>query len=145
MIKTKRNWKRKIPQTAFKRVFLRTGNLKVKLWWGGAWERKKRAFSVSFILSEGNFFKICVLYQCIVYWIHFQNMHTFTYQKTLLDTFFFFSKSSKAFSVSLNWNILKCFLFFSQNKTFTWITILKPTQSKIYWILPNFEILQKVS
>ena len=40
-------------------------------------------------LSEGNFFEICVLSQCIlniVYWIHFQNMHTFTYQKALLYT-----------------------------------------------------------
>ena len=29
--------------------------------------------------------KICVS-QCIVYWIDFQNIHTFTYQKTLLYT-----------------------------------------------------------
>ena len=60
--------------------------LKVKLWWVGARERKKRAFWVPFILSEEIFFNICVLSQCIVYWIHFQNIHTFTYQKTLLHT-----------------------------------------------------------
>ena len=58
--------------------------LKVKLWWVGACEKKKRAFLVPFILSEGNFFKIYVLSQCIVYWMQFQNIHTFTYQKTLL-------------------------------------------------------------
>ena len=58
--------------------------LKVKLWWVGASERKKRAFLVPFILSEGNFFKIYVLSQCIVYWMQFQNIHTFTYEKTLL-------------------------------------------------------------
>ena len=29
--------------------------------------KKKRAFFVPFILSEGNFFNICVLYQGIVY------------------------------------------------------------------------------
>ena len=76
--------------------------LKVKLWWGGARERKKRAFFVPYILSKRNFFDICTLSQCIVYWIRFQNIHTFTYQKTLLYTFFcLFSKSSKAFSVSL--------------------------------------------
>ena len=46
--------------------------------------KEKRALFVSFILSEGNFFNICVLAQCIAYWIHFQNMHTFTYQKILL-------------------------------------------------------------
>ena len=58
--------------------------LKVKLWWVGALKRKKGAFFVPFILFEGNFFKICILSQYIVYWIHFQNIHTFTNQKTLL-------------------------------------------------------------
>ena len=53
-------------------------------------------------LSEGNFFKICDLSQCIVYWIQFPNLHTFTYQKTLLHIHFrLFLKSSKVFSVSL--------------------------------------------
>ena len=41
-------------------------------------------------------------WRCTVYWIHFQNIPTFTCQKTLLNTFFcLFLKSSKAFSVSL--------------------------------------------
>ena len=35
-----------------------------------------------------HFFNIWVLSQCIVYWIHFQNIHTFTYQKTLLHILF---------------------------------------------------------
>ena len=60
--------------------------LKVKLPWVRARERKNRAFFLPFTLSEGNFFKICVSSQCIVYWIHFQNIHTFTYQKALLYT-----------------------------------------------------------
>ena len=48
------------------------------------------------------FFNICVLFRCVVYWIHFQNIHAFTYQKTLLSTLFcLFLESSKAFSVSL--------------------------------------------
>ena len=104
----KRNGKRKIPHPVLERRTLcfssyRNRKLKVKLWWVGARERKKRAFFVPFILSEGNFFNICVLSQCIVYWIHFQNIHTFTYQKSLLHTLFcLFLKSSKAFSVSLN-------------------------------------------
>ena len=59
-----------------------------KLWWVWACERKKRAIFVPFILSKENFFRICVLSQCMVYWIHFQNIHTFTYQKTLVYTFF---------------------------------------------------------
>ena len=75
--------------------------LKVKLWWVSARKRKKSAFFVPFILSERIFFNICVLSQCIVYWIHFQKIHTFTYQKTLLHTLFcLYLKSSKAFSVS---------------------------------------------
>ena len=32
------------------------------------------------------FFNTCILAQCILYRIHFQNIHTFTYQKTLLQT-----------------------------------------------------------
>ena len=96
LIKTKWNRKWKIPHTVLERQTLcfslnKNCKLKVKLWWVGARERKKRAFFVSFILSEGNFFNICVLSQCKVHWIHFQNIHTFTYQKTLF----------KAFSVSL--------------------------------------------
>ena len=51
--------------------------LKVKLWWVGVCKRKKRAFFVPFILSEGIFFNICVLSYFVVYWIQFQNTHTF--------------------------------------------------------------------
>ena len=84
-----RKWK--IPHTVLERRILsfssyKNHKLKVKLWWAGAHERKMRAFFVLFVLSEENFFKICVLSQCIVYWIHFWNKHTFTYQKTLLHT-----------------------------------------------------------
>ena len=43
------------------------------------------------------------LSQCIVYWIQFQNIHAFIYQKTFLHTFFcLFWKSLKAFSVCLS-------------------------------------------
>ena len=43
--------------------------------------KEKRAFFVTFILTEGNFLNICVLSQCILYWINFQNNYTFAYQK----------------------------------------------------------------
>ena len=77
--------------------------LKVKLWWVETRERKKRAFFVPVVLSEGNFLKIYVLSQYIVYWIHFQNIHTFSYKKDYLIHFCCLSlKSSKDFSVSLN-------------------------------------------
>ena len=62
-------------------------NLKVKLLWVGAPERKKSAYFVTFaFFSEGIYFNTCVLSQCIVYRINFQNIYTFTYQKTLLYT-----------------------------------------------------------
>ena len=76
-----------------------------EMWCAGARKRKKRAFFVPFILLEGNSFKIFVLPQCILYWIHFQNMHTFTYQKTLLHTLFLLV--SKIFE-SLNASIWRC-------------------------------------
>ena len=79
--KNRKDWKWKIYFSSYK-----NRKLKVKLRWVRARERKKRAFFVPFILSEGNIFNICVLSQSIVYWIHFQNIHTFTYQKTLPHT-----------------------------------------------------------
>ena len=76
--------------------------LKVNLLCVGARERKKRPFFAPFILPEEIFINICIFSQCITYWIHFQNIHAFTYQKTLLYTLFcLFLESSKAFSVSL--------------------------------------------
>ena len=94
--------------------------LKVKLWWVRARKRKKRAFFVPFILSEGNFFKTCVSSQCIVHWIHSQNRHFFTYKKNYFIHFrCLFLKSSKAFSVSL---IL--FKFTVSSFWFLWILYL---------------------
>ena len=83
--------------------------------------KEKRAYFVPLILSKAIFFNICVLSQCIVYWRHFQNKHTFTYQKALLHTrFCLFLKSSKVFSVSLKhrvslWLYLIQYLLKSKN------------------------------
>ena len=111
LIKTKWNRKWKIPHLVLERRTLcfssyKNGKLKVNLWWVGARERKKKAFFVPFILSEGNFFNIHVLVQCIMYWTHFQNMHTFTKKHFFMQFYCLFLKSSKAFSVSL---IENCF------------------------------------
>ena len=86
--------KMKNPTHSFKEMnlvlqLISESQLKVKLWWVGARKRKKRTSFVPFILSEENFFNICVLSRCIVYWIYFQNIHTFTHQKTILCTLFF--------------------------------------------------------
>ena len=107
--------KMKIPNTglerwtlclnSFKNHKLKVKLIKTELWWVRARERTERAFLYRFftILSEGNLFNICILFQCMVYWIHVQNIHTFTYQKTLLHTLFcLFLKSSKAFAAPLN-------------------------------------------
>ena len=76
--------------------------LKVKLWWLGVSSRKKKsAFLVTFIFSAGRFFYICVLAQCLVYWINFENIYTFIHQKILLHALFcLFLKLPKTFKVS---------------------------------------------
>ena len=76
--------------------------------WSSRSRKKKEAF-FAFILSQVNCFKISVLSQCIVYWIHFQNIHTFTCQITLLHTLFcFFKKPSKAYSLYLHFSLTEC-------------------------------------
>ena len=65
-------------------------------------KEKRGHFFVQFILSKGNFFKICVLSQCIVYWIHFRNIHTFTHKKHYFIHFCcLFLKLPKTFRVCL--------------------------------------------
>ena len=69
--------KMEIPRTVLERWTLcfssyKNHKLKLKLWWVGARKRKKRAYFVPFILSEGSV-NICVLSLCSVYWKHFQN------------------------------------------------------------------------
>ena len=102
----KRNEKWKIPHTVLERQILcfssyRIHKLKVKLWWVGAGKRKKRAFYVPFIFRE-EIFLIFVLSQCIAYCIHFQKIHTFTYQKSIISyAFFLFLKIIKSFQCIL--------------------------------------------
>ena len=101
-----------MPHTVLERQTLcfssnKNRNLKVKLWWIGACERKKSAFFVMLILSEGKTFNICFI-SMYNGW-NFQNIYAFTYQKTLPHTLFcLFLKSLKAFSVSLTeWVVSK--------------------------------------
>ena len=83
------------PRHSFRETILvvssyKSRKLKRKLWWIGARKRKKRTFFVPFILSEWNFFRICVLYTLL----HIKK-HIF------INFCCLFLKSSKAFSVSL--------------------------------------------
>ena len=76
--------------------------LKVKLWWVGACERKKRAFFVPFVSSEGNFLTF-VLFQCVVHSIHYTRIYILLHIKNITSyVFCLFLKSSKGFSVSLS-------------------------------------------
>ena len=106
--KTKRNWKWKIPHTVLESRTLcfssyKSRKLKIKLWWTGARERKKRAFFVPFILSEGNFFNIYVLSQCSV-------LNTFSE-----DTYFYISKTSTSYTFWLVFKIVESLPFILKN------------------------------
>ena len=97
-------WLTSSPQPPPEFFFISAGlcknhELKLKLWWVGARKRKEFIFCNIF-LSRGKIFKICVLTQCIVYWINLYILlhikkHYFNHLCCL------FSKSLKAFSVSL--------------------------------------------
>ena len=67
-----------------------------------SWRKKKEwIFCNVYFVQTKKFFKIYVLSQFIVYWTNFQNMHTFTYQKTLIYTLLLLVfKIMKSFSVS---------------------------------------------
>ena len=67
--------------------------------------RKKEGIFCDVYFAQREFFKNCVLSQYIVYWIHFQNIHTFSYQKTLLHTLLVLvSKIVKSLQWILKWN-----------------------------------------
>ena len=79
----------------------------------GACERKKNAFFVTFILFEGNFvfFNVSVLSQWIVYWIKFQSIYLFTYQKALLHTLLcLFLKIAESLQCILKFQITEDFI-----------------------------------
>ena len=67
----KRNRKWKIPhsfrETNLVAQLIEESQIKSKTVMSWCSRKKKRTFIVLFILSEGNFFKICVLSQYIVY------------------------------------------------------------------------------
>ena len=51
-------------------------------------KKKESIFCIVYFVRR-EFFNISFLSQCLVYWIHFQSIHTFTYQKILLHTLLF--------------------------------------------------------
>ena len=76
-IKTKRNRKRKIPHTVLEKRTMCFISYK---------NRKERRRHFLYRLFCPKRIYLNVLPQCLVYWIHFQNIHTFAYRKTLIHT-----------------------------------------------------------
>ena len=72
---------------------------KILMSWS-SWKKKEVIFCIVYS-ARRKFFNICVLSQCIAYWIHFQNIHIFTYQKVLFHRFF-----AKVISLFLNKGLL---------------------------------------
>ena len=96
------NWKWKIPHTVFERQNLcfssyKNRKLKVKLWWLGARERKKRAFFLPFILSEVNFF----CYSCFI--------SVYSPLNTLSEYTYFYISDITSYTFLLVFKIVKSF------------------------------------
>ena len=76
------------------------------------WKKKRGHFLYCLFCPKDFFFNICVLSQFIVYWVHFQNIHTFTYQKILLHTLFLLVfeivESLQCILLSKLWLIFSC-------------------------------------
>ena len=71
-------------------------------------KEKRVLFLLRLFCPKEIFFNICVLSQCVSYWIRFLNIYSFTFQTTLLNTHFcLFLKSLKTFSVSLSDSYIK--------------------------------------
>ena len=98
-------------------------------------KKKRGHFLYRLFFPKGIFLKIFVLSQCIVYWIHFQNIYTFTYQKTLFHTLL-----SLVFKIVESLQcILKLILVFDKFLVFRTIgnVITKKMKNETYitWIL----------
>ena len=82
-------------------------------------KEKRRTFLYRLFYRKGSLLRLIFISQCIVYWIHFQNIHPVTYQETLLHILF---KIVKTFSVSLSKN----------NVTVSFISKWKPKAKSLF-------------
>ena len=109
----RRNRKWKIPHTVLERWTMRFSSyrnceLKVKVWWVGARERKNRIFCNVYLLRIIFFFNFFFISMYIVLNKLSEGMYTFTYQKFYFIHFCcLFLKLSKTFSASLTANPTK--------------------------------------
>ena len=79
------------------------------------WKKKEGILLCLLFCPKDILLNICVLSQCIVYGIHFQNIHTFAHQKAYYFMHFcwLFLKLSKAFSAYLKFTFSQLVLFCS--------------------------------
>ena len=97
--------------------------------------KKKKGNFCTLYFFQKEFFKICILSQCVVYLIPLQNIDTLTYQKTFIHFCRLFLKSLKVFSVSI--------IFFP--KCFCKVDIFVLLRLLLYVALGKFPLLINVS
>ena len=100
-----REWNRKwiIPHTLFERWTLRFSLLRSKSKTVMSWSSRKKKeciFCNDYFCLKNFFFNICVLSQCVVCWINFENIYFYILKNITSYDFCLFLISLKAFSVS---------------------------------------------
>ena len=128
----KRNRKKENPTQSFREMNLvlssyKNCKVKVKLWWIVARERNKRVFFVPFILSEGSFFNICGLSQCVVHWLQLQK-----------NSYFYLSKNITPYTFLLNFKTVESLQSILKQA----IPAYKEAVQKADY---NYDLIQKVS
>ena len=99
-----------------------------------SWKKKEGIFYTIYFVQR-IFFHICLLPQWITYWICFQNIHTFSHQKSLPHTHFcFFLKSWKAFCDFLRKEMFIAF-FVKYKKRLTEIKMIRYLGCSIFLTL----------
>ena len=79
-------------------------------------KEKRGHFLYRLFCPKGIFFNVRVLSQCIEYWINFQDIHIFTYQKTLLNTLFLLVFKICCFKKLVCWWVYQICMVFSTTK-----------------------------
>ena len=108
-----------------------------------SWQKEKESMFLycSFCPNEFHLTFVFYLNVYIVYGIRFQNIHTFTYQKTLLHTRFLFLKFLEVLSVSLRTTVIAkpqtSGILFSTSPIFVFKTaiVTKPLMSGILFLI----------
>ena len=135
-IKPKRNRKWKIPHTVLERRTLsfsshKNCKLKVKLWWVGAHERKKRAFCIVFFFVWKELFYDCCFISMYSVLIALSEYTYFYISKKITSyTFAVCFKIVGSFQCILNFNV-----WTKRSRSFEWILRQKSHTLLLIWLL----------